>query len=183
MHPGTRGRRGFPTAACAGRFPLPQSQQRWFPNFMHLQASLSQDTGHRMLPKVSGIPWSALSDQMMGAGWVMMQSCKTIQESRKMQCLPLWDSADMQGRQAHLLWCTGTLYVRQFWFLLRGSAHRPLQSQSKAFPLTQDPGQYRSSQAVSLYTGFILRLMASGSKAHGFTLAKQAEIYIFFLPS
>lgn len=150
---------------------------------MHLQASLSQDTGHRTLPKVSGIPWSALSDQMMGAGWVMMQSCKTIQESRKMQCLPLWDSADMQGRQAHLLWCTGTLYVRQFWFLLRGSAHRPLQSQSKAFPLTQDPGQYRSSQAVSLYTGFILRLMASGSKAHGFTLAKQAEIYIFFLPS
>lgn len=95
----------------------------------------------------------------------------------------LWDSADRQSRQAHLLWGTSTLHIRQFWFLPWGSAHRPLQSQTKAFQLKQNPGQDRSSQVVSLHTGFILRLMASAFKARGFTFAKQSEIYIFVLPS
>lgn len=165
LHPGTVG---------AGRFPVPQSRQRWFPSSMALQASLSQESRHWNASKGH---WNPLGSRI---GWSDGLGNDAVVQGSSGE---LWDSADRQSRQAHLPWGTSTLHVRQFWFLPWGSAHRPLQSQTKAFQLKQNPGQDRSSQVVSLHTGFILRLMASAFKARGFTFAKQSEIYIFVLPS
>jgi len=134
-----------------------------------------------MLPKVSEVPWSALSDQMMGVDWVMMQFCRQCRRAErcKLYLSGQRDFADMLSRQANLLWCAITaLYVRQSWHLPPCSAHCSLQ---KSLPA--EPG----SGAVHKFKSCFLLSRIQFKAQHGFwcnyfTSAKQVEIYMCGLP-
>lgn len=169
---------GLPYPRTCREIPSPSATGEVAPQLCAPRAPPPQDLQHQMFPKVSGVPWSALSDQKMGVDWVMMQSCRQCRRAERCKlCLSgQGDFADMLSRQANLLWCTSTaLYIRQSGLLLQGSAYCPLQSHRKAFQL----------KAHKLTSCFLLSQVHFKAQ-HGFwcsylTLAKQAEIYIFVL--
>lgn len=106
---------GLPYPRTCREIPSPSATGEVAPQLCAPRAPPPQDLQHQMFPKVSGVPWSALSDQMMGVDWVMMQSCRQCRRAERCKLCRSGqgDFADMLSRQANLLWCTSTaLYIR-----------------------------------------------------------------------